>query len=170
MKLLIEKLPDLQALYLNQLRLLLSAEQQVADSLPRLIEKATDSHVKDVFKTQLGKIENRRKGIEAFVGRANPKVHPIGCKTMSSLIDEAEDIIQEADSSAVCDAGLLSTAHKILQYEEGSYGVVNQLAQALGLQGDAQILDESMRGIVETKIAVAGISQQVNRAALRISK
>ena len=54
-------LETLRELYHNQLRMLLSAEQQITEALPKMIEKATDQTLKNGFETHLADtFENSR--------------------------------------------------------------------------------------------------------------
>ena len=53
MKLFSANLDSLRDLYHNQLRMLLSTEQQIIEALPTMIEKATDVQLKQAFQSHL---------------------------------------------------------------------------------------------------------------------
>lgn len=50
MKLVIEKMPDLHALYVKELRLLLSAEEMISIKAPRMAETAQDPVLVHLFR------------------------------------------------------------------------------------------------------------------------
>src|SRR5580704_302138 len=51
------KLDTLRRIYMNQLRMLLSAAQQIQEVLPKMIEKATDTQLKQAFQSHLQEME-----------------------------------------------------------------------------------------------------------------
>jgi ferritin-like metal-binding protein YciE len=53
MNLLIEKVPDLHALYVKQLRLLLSAEEMIAIKMQVMVETATDPDLHQALRDHL---------------------------------------------------------------------------------------------------------------------
>ena len=53
MKLFSANVDSLRDLYHNQLRMLLSTEQQIIEALPTMIEKATDVQLKQAFQSHL---------------------------------------------------------------------------------------------------------------------
>jgi ferritin-like metal-binding protein YciE len=167
MKLMVEKLPDLRALYINQLRLLLSAEEQLEGGLKRMTEYARDSELKKSFEMQTSTNRIRRKHIEGIVSRATRKADSVKCKAVSALIDEAEDLIHEVTDAAVREAGLIAVEQKVCHYQIAAYGTARQFANALALQGDVQILDEIVRELSMADRSLSVISEQVNLAAAR---
>jgi ferritin-like metal-binding protein YciE len=167
MKLLVEKLPDLRALYVNQLRLALSAEEQLSNGVKRMIESAHDSELKSALESKISEITTRTKRVEGLVSQATGNTDSVKCKAMSALIDEAEDTIHEAADTAVRDAGLIGAAQKICHYQIATYGTARQFAHALALQADMQILDELVRELSTTNQSLTTIAEKLNLAAVR---
>jgi ferritin-like metal-binding protein YciE len=69
------------------------------------------------------------------------------CKGMAGLIEEGEEIMDEgADAPpAVCDAALIGSAQRIEHYEISGYGTARTYAQRLGLDDQADILEETLQ-------------------------
>src|SRR5262245_58141745 len=55
---------NLDDLFVHQLRDIYYAEKQIVQSLPEMIEKATDSNLKRGFETHLGETKNHVKRLE----------------------------------------------------------------------------------------------------------
>ena len=53
MKVFSANLDNLRKLYINQLQMLLSTEQQITEALPQMIEKATDTQLKQAFESSI---------------------------------------------------------------------------------------------------------------------
>lgn len=144
MKLVIEKLPDLRALYVRQLRLLLSAEEQILRGLPIMIEAATSSQLKQAFASHLQETETHVTRLREILAQIAGEAEPIWCKVLAALVQEAEDLVQSCSHEAVRDAALISAGQRIEHYEIAAYGAVRHFAQVLGREREAEILDQTI--------------------------
>jgi ferritin-like metal-binding protein YciE len=78
-------------LFVHQLRDIYYAEKQIVQSLPEMIEKATDSNLKRGFETHLGETKNHVNRLEQVF-----KMHGVEAKAIDfPAIDE---VIEEATS------------------------------------------------------------------------
>jgi ferritin-like metal-binding protein YciE len=145
MKMLIEKLPDLQALYVKELRLFLSAEEMIAIKAPLMAETAIDPDLVHLFREHIEQMHRHTGRLRGILNRAAGEADPLKCKVVYSLFDELEDIVEDASHMPVRDAALISEAQRIEQYEMAGYGALRQIARALELGHDAQLLDQSFR-------------------------
>jgi ferritin-like metal-binding protein YciE len=145
MKMLIEKLPDLQALYVKELRLFLSAEEMIAIKAPLMAEAAIDPDLIHLFRQHIQETHLHADRVRGILNRATGEADPLKCKVVYSLFDELEDVMEDASHPPVRDAALISEAQRIEQYEMASFAALRQLACALELGQDAQLLDQSYR-------------------------
>jgi ferritin-like metal-binding protein YciE len=90
------------------------------------------------------------------------------CEAMAGLIEEAQETMEEVKTPEVLDAALIAAAQKVEHYEIASYGSARALAEALGNQEAAQLLDQTLE---EEKSADQKLNQialsDVNKSALR---
>ena len=168
MKLVIEKLPDLRALYIRQLRLMLSAEEQIVRSLPILIETAVDTQLKQAFHSHLQETEIQAERLRSLLQNLAGAAEPIKCKVISALFDETEDQTQGCTHDSVRDAALIAGAQRILHYEIASYGALRHFAQMLGRAADAEHLDQSIHEEGHADHLLNTIADRVNPAAHRV--
>jgi ferritin-like metal-binding protein YciE len=90
MKFFSANLDSLRKLYVNQLQMLLSAEQQITEALPKMMEKATDTQLKQAFQSHLQETEVQVSRIEQILREATGEAKSIKCKVLAALVDEAD--------------------------------------------------------------------------------
>jgi ferritin-like metal-binding protein YciE len=132
MKLFSADLDSLRDLYHNQLRMLLSTEQQIIDALPTMIEKSTDIQLKQAFQSHLQETRVHVTRLQDILREEHGDVESIKCKVLSSLVSEAEDMVKDATDPTVRDVALIAAAQRVEHYEIASYGAVRRWAQILG--------------------------------------
>lgn len=165
MRLVIEKLPNLGALYIKRLRLLLSVEDQLLDALPRFEEIATAIELKDAIQAHLEETEAQKMRLREILMQHIGEADDVKCKVAAALIDEAEDRIVDADHDSVRDAALIGVLQAIEHYEIASYGTVRQFAESLGLDGDAAVLNQTLQEEGHADHLLTEIAERVNPAA-----
>src|SRR5947208_1430173 len=132
MKSMSANLETLRELYQHQLRMLLSTEQQIVEALPKMIEKATDTRLKQAFQSHLQETNVHVTRLQNILSEETRDVEAETCKVLKALVTEAEDMIKDAKDDAVRDAALIAAAQRVEHYEIAAYGAVRQWAVILG--------------------------------------
>lgn len=157
--------PNLRELYTAQLRYLLSAENQIVDGLPKMIDHAQEPQLKQAFQTHLQETRNHVTRIQRLLGDlmndASDKKDPI----LTALVSSGENITKETEPGAVRDAGLIASAQKIEHYEMASYGSARDWAETLGLREHAQILQQTLDEEKHADHLLTQISHSANAKA-----
>jgi len=162
MKFFSANIDSLRKLYINQLQMLLSAEQQITKALPTMIEKATDTQLKDAFQSHLQETEAQVVRLEQILQEATGETKTIQCKVLSALVEEAEGMIKDASDESVRDAALIAAAQRVEHYEIAAYGAVRQFARILGATGHARILDQTIKEEGHADHLLTEIANRVN--------
>jgi len=162
MKLFSADLDSLRDLYRNQLRMLLSTEQQIVDALPTMIEKATDVQLKQAFQSHLQETRIHVTRLQQILREELREAEPIKCKVLSALVSEAEDMIKDASDLSVRDVALIAAAQRVEHYEIASYGAVRRWAQILGEAEQAALLDQTIQEEAHADQLLTSISDRVN--------
>jgi ferritin-like metal-binding protein YciE len=90
---------------------------------------------------------------------------------MEGLIAEGSEIMSMDGEPAAKDAALIGAAQRVEHYEIAAYGTAHALADQLGLDSAAELLNETLDEEGEadktlTKLATGGLlSSGINRAA-----
>jgi ferritin-like metal-binding protein YciE len=161
MKFFSANIDSLRELYINQLRSLLSTEQQITEALPKMIEKATDPELKQAFQTHLKETQTHVSRLEQILSERG-KVDAIKCKSTAALISGAEDLISDAKDDSVRDAVLIASAQRIEHFEIASYGTVRNWARILGENRHAQVLDQTVKEEGNADHILTSIADRVN--------
>ena len=138
------KLESLQDLFVDELKDLYSAENQLLKALPKMAQAATDEQLRNAFQDHLEQTRNQVKRLDQIFKKMD--VNPKGkkCKAMEGLIEEGKQVINEKANAAVRDAALISAAQRVEHYEIAGYGSVRTFAQVLGDNESADLLQETL--------------------------
>lgn len=167
MKFLSANLENLKALYIDQLRQLHSAETQITDALPKMIEKASDSQLKQALETHLRETRGHVTRLERILQQVMGKVDAKKNKGIAALITEGEDVITDAKVEPVRDAGIIAAAQKVEHYEMAAYGTVRTYAEILGLIEQADLLEQTLDEEKHADAVLTQISDSANTRAER---
>jgi ferritin-like metal-binding protein YciE len=165
MKLFSANVDSLRDLYHNQLRMLLSTEQQIIEALPTMIEKATDVQLKQAFQSHLQETRVHVTRLEDILRQENREVDAIKCKALAALVTEAQDMVKDATDSTVRDVALIAAAQRVEHYEIAAYGAVRRWAQILGRERQAALLDQTIQEEGHADHLLTSISERVNLEA-----
>ena len=83
------------------------------------------------------------------------------CEGMQGLLREGEKIIGELAKSPVLDAGLIAAAQKVEHYEISAYGTVRSMAEMLGQEEAAELLEETLEEEKETDETLTEIAESI---------
>jgi ferritin-like metal-binding protein YciE len=144
------QLDSLHALYLEGLRDLYSAENQLLKALPKMQKAATSPEVKEAFATHLMQTEQQVGRLERIFEELGESPKGKHCKGMEGLIEEGEELMKEDGDPDVLDAGLIAAAQHVEHYEMAGYGTVRTYAELLGLDDQADLLQQTLNEEEET--------------------
>jgi ferritin-like metal-binding protein YciE len=157
--------PNLQELYIAQLRYLLSTENQMEKALPKMIEQSVDLELKRAFQTHLRETELHTTRLERLLGDLTSDADSKKDSIVAAIISLGENIAKETTLPAVRDSGLIATAQKLEHYEIASYRSARDWAEQLGLFEHAAILERTMQEEKNTDRVLADVSERTNPPA-----
>jgi ferritin-like metal-binding protein YciE len=157
---------SLDDLYVDLLKDLYSAENQLIKALPKMAKTAGASDLRRAFEEHLTQTKRQAERIERiFAEREDGSPRGKKCVGMEGLVEEGKEIMQENAEEMVMDAGLIAAAQKVEHYEIASYGTARAWAQQMGYDRDAELLqqtldEESMANEKLTQIAESHVNMQ----------
>lgn len=167
MKVFSANLDNLRKLYVNQLQMLLSTEQQITEALPKMSEKATDTQLKQAFQSHLQETQVHVTRLEQILNQIAGEAKPVKCKVMAALVTETDDMVKDAADEAVRDAALISAGQRVEHYEIAVYGAVRRWAQLLGQAAHVEVLDKTIKEEGHADHLLTEIAERVNPYAQR---
>lgn len=164
------QLNSMRALFIEELRDLYSAENQLVRALPQLASAAKTNALKTAFEMHLEETRNhvtRLNEIFTELGEAPTGKH---CKGMEGLIAEGSEILQAQGDPDVLDAAMIGAAQRVEHYEMAGYGVARTFAKELGFDKVADKLqktldeegaaDKKLTGIAEGGLFRKGVNEK----------
>lgn len=153
-------LRTLDDLFVHQLRDIYYAEKQIAQTLPEMIEKATDSNLKRGFESHLGETKNHVKRLEQVFKMHGVEAKGIDCPAIDGIIEEADDIIADVDDKRVLDAALIAAAQAVEHYEITRYGTLIAWAKQLGRPDCASVLQQNLEEEKATDAKLTSLAER----------
>lgn len=138
------KLESLQTLWIEELRDLYSAENQLLKALPKMAKAASAPELKQAFEDHLEETKGHVERLEEIFQQLDEKPTGKTCKAMKGLIEEGSEILEEKGEKSVLDAGIIAAAQKVEHYEIASYGTVRAFANMLGEEDAAELLQQTL--------------------------
>ena len=154
-------LESLQELYLEQLKDLHSAESQIIEALPKMIEQTKHTELRQAFEKHLGQTREQLRRLDQIGQRAGQKLTGHKCKGMEGLLEEGEEMLKERADSDVLDAALISAAQRVEHYEMAAYGCARTYARLLGLEDDAKVLQRTLDEEGDTDHLLTDLAERV---------
>ena len=158
---------SLQDLFLKELKDIYSAEKQLIDAFPRMMEAATAPELKEAFEDHLDVTEVHVKRLDEVFSLLD--LTPVSRKSeiMQGLINDTEKVINEINDLTVRDAALICAVHKLEHYEIATYGCLRTFAMVLGYDEAADLLQATLdeEGSVDerlSQIAVSFVNEEAN--------
>lgn len=137
-------LKDLRDLYVDELRDLYNAEQQLLKALPKMAKAASSPELKNTLNDHLQVTQEQVRRLDNIFRKLGMTPRGKKCKGMEGIVEESKDFLSEKADPAVKDAGLISEAQRVEHYEMAGYGTVRTYAQMLGFNDAANALQQTL--------------------------
>jgi len=138
------QLENLEDLLIEQLRDLLSAEEQLVKALPKMAEAAHSSALKHAFSSHLEETKQQKSRLERALRELGQEPESETCDAMKGLISEGKQMIDAEGDADVKDMGLIAAAQRVEHYEIAGYGCARSFAVRLGHGNVAHLLEETL--------------------------
>jgi ferritin-like metal-binding protein YciE len=138
------KLDSLRKLYIEELRDLYSAENQLLKALPKMAKSANSTALQEAFTTHLEQTRQQVGRLETIFEGAEVSPKGKSCKAMKGLIEEGSELMKEDAEPEILDAGLIAAAQRVEHYEIAAYGTVRTYARLLGETKAERLLQETL--------------------------
>ena len=165
------KLETLESLFVHEIKDLLSAEKQLVKALPKMAKGASSAALRTAIEEHLEQTKMHVERLEQIFSMIDVAPRAEHCKAMEGLIEEGSDLLEEDGSPEVKDAALIGAAQRVEHYEIAAYGTVRALAEQLGKEDAATLLQETLDEEKETDEKLTELAtSEVNAKAEIASK
>jgi ferritin-like metal-binding protein YciE len=153
------EMETLRDLYVEELKDLYSAENQILKAMPRMIKAATHPKLKKAFTKHEKQTRQHVKRLERICKELGEKPTGKKCVGMEGVLKEGKELISEKPDKDVLDAGLISAAQHVEHYEMAGYGTCRTWARLLGYENQAQLLQTTLDEEQQTDLDLTGLAE-----------
>jgi ferritin-like metal-binding protein YciE len=155
-----QNINDLEDLLVHFISELYTAEEQVLEAMPVIIQKAQHRSLKNALQHHLDLTAGQKKRLEEMMQLINDKrkgetakppaslaaesINEVGAKGVKGLIEEAEFLLSGTLSREVTDSAIIACVQKIEHYEICTYGTAHAFAAQLHLKAVEALLLETL--------------------------
>jgi ferritin-like metal-binding protein YciE len=155
----------LKELYIDELKDLYSAENQLIKALPKMAKAASSDTLRQGFEQHLEQTKGHVQRLEKIFQALGESPKGKTCKGMQGLIEEGSEATDENYEDTVMDAALIGAAQRVEHYEIAGYGTVRSLAETLGENNHVSLLEETLEEEKETDEKLTELAEQINTQA-----
>jgi len=152
----------LKQLFIEQLKDLYNAENQLVEALPKMEKAACSTELKSAFGEHLQLTQKHVNRLQKILTKLNEKAAGPKCKAMEGLVEEGKEAIEKKEEEGnIKDAGLIAAAQRVEHYEIAGYGTVRAYAQRLGLDDVAKLLNQTLQEEGQSDKALTQLSYEL---------
>ncbi|MDT7534177.1 DUF892 family protein [Sphingobium sp. SA2] len=162
---------SLQDVYIDELKDLWSANDQMLKVIKKITAKASDASLKDMLTKSQDGIASHTAILKELIAGQDEKVSKDHCKGMEGLAAEAiKHVIEEGpDKGPVLDVLIIAQYQRMTHYGIAGFGTAAAFAKALGLKDDNKKLRDATKDIYAsdafmTKLAETSVNLEAEDA------
>jgi ferritin-like metal-binding protein YciE len=141
------QITTLRELYVDELRDLWSANDQMARALKKVLPQATNSKLRALLERSPENIGRHTRMLQALIEGQGGELAKDHCKGMEGLVAEAvKHTVDEApQKGAVLDAAIIAQFQRMTHYGITGFGTVAAFARALRLSADSDKIETAVK-------------------------
>ena len=155
----------LKNLYIDELKDLYNAENQLVKALPKLARAAASDELRQGFEEHLEQTKGHVERLEKIFQMLDESPKGKKCKGMEGLIEEGSEVMEQDYEASLLDAALIGAAQRVEHYEIAAYGTARSLAESLGETEHVSLLNETLEEEKETDEKLTELAGQINTEA-----
>lgn len=152
----------IEKLFIEELKDLYSAENQITKALPKMVNAATSKDLKKAFESHLRETEGQIERLVQICNILGTSPKGKSCEGMKGVLEEGSSMLHESAEGNVRDAALISAAQRVEHYEMAAYGTVRSYAEILGQSEAAKLLEQTLEEEKAGDQKLTSIAQTVN--------
>jgi ferritin-like metal-binding protein YciE len=150
----------LAELYVDKLKDLYSAEQQILKALPKMVRAARNPELQKAFETHRQQTETHVQRLDRIFQELAKSAHGKPCQGIKGIIEEGAELIKEEPEPHVLDVGLVAGAQSVEHYEMAGYGSARSWAEQLGYDEQRALLQQTLDEERQTDQLLTELAEQ----------
>jgi ferritin-like metal-binding protein YciE len=140
------------------------AEKAILKALPKMAKKASSKKLQTAFTKHQKETEKQVDRLDQVFELLGKRASGKKCPAIEGIIEEAEEVMKEAEDDTIRDAAMLAAAQSVEHYEISRYGTLVAWAEKMEMADAAELLsatleeekltDEKLTELAESEINV----------------
>lgn len=160
------KITTLRDLWVDELKDLYNAENQILKALPKMAKAASNDELREAFEEHLEQTRDHVERLDEIFTSIGEAARGKKCKGMEGVIDEGKEMLDMDLPESVGDAALIAAAQRVEHYEIAAYGTARTYAKILGENKAAKLLQQTLDEEKKTDERLTSIAETVNPEAV----
>jgi ferritin-like metal-binding protein YciE len=133
-----------QDLFEFELQDLYSAEEQIINALPQVIEKIEHEELKDAVQEHLEVSRKQKDRLDEIFSMLDVSPGEIESTAVKGMISDMKNLLEMGMNRDVLDAGIIAALQRVEHYEIAVYGTARHFAERLEKQEIVDLLEQSL--------------------------
>jgi ferritin-like metal-binding protein YciE len=155
----------LKKLYVDELKDLYNAENQLVKALPKMAKAASSEELKQGFEEHLEQTRGHVQRLEQIFQSLDESPKGKKCAGMEGLVKEGSEVMGEDFDGSLLDAALIGAAQRVEHYEIAAYGTASEFARILGENEHVSLLEETLQEEKDTDGKLTELAKEINPRA-----
>lgn len=120
------------------------AEKAILKALPKMAKKATSKKLQTAFSKHESETEKQVERLEQVFELLGKRASGKKCPAIDGIIEEASEVMKEAEDDMVRDAAMLAAAQSVEHYEISRYGTLVAWAAKMNMRKVETLLQATL--------------------------
>ena len=157
---------SLKDVYIEEMRDLWSANDQMQRVMTAMSQKATDGKLKALLEQSVSGIAKHTESLKSVLEAQGGSVGKDHCRGMEGLVEEAKKHALESDlEGSLRDLAIIAQYQRMSHYGLAGFGTAAAYAQALGLKDDTTKLKSIVSDIYKADEYTSHLAEHAEKAA-----
>ncbi len=139
------KIKTLHELFVHELQDIYSAELQILEALPKMIESATSPKLKQGFEKHQQETEEQVERLRQIAEELEFEVEGEMCKGIKGIIEEGDKTSKMIETEMVRDSALICAGQKVEHYEMVAYTDLINMATMMDHKNAVKLLQKTLK-------------------------
>ena len=157
----------IEKLFIEELKDLYSAENQITKALPKMAKAAKSQELRAALEHHLKETQGHIKRLERAFEILGMKPTSKTCEGIKGVLEEGTEMLHETDEGDVRDQAIIAGGQRVEHYEMAAYGTVRSYAERLDKKQVADLLEETLEEEKAADKKLTEVSEQVYRQTRR---
>ena len=161
-----ENVYNLDQVIMQELNHIYRAEEELNAFFPDLLKSVSDEDLEETLSDLHQQNKRQMERLEKIMTRYSFKNTQFKvCEVMHAQIEETKRMMKQFSSGAACDAALIIQIQKILHHKIATYGSICEIADVLGYNRIADMLDRTLVDCENADASLTRLAEEVNSDA-----